>query len=79
MARLASLETNSSNVAAYNLAWPQCWNFEGKDELWVDFFYLIFSEFRKLGVILDNEVFQKLKLSRNASNKKDSPKMIFWN
>ena len=72
--RLVSLETNSSNVAAHNLACPQWWNFEGKDKLWVVFtqesaldvlFYLTFSEF------------QKLKLSKNANNKKNPPKRIF--
>ena len=33
----------------------------------------------KLGVILENKVFQNLKLSKNNFNKKCAPKFLFFN
>ena len=48
-----------------------------------NFFVSTFTDFhmscQKLDMILENKVYQKLKLSKNVNNKKHSPKLIYFN
>ena len=70
--------------------WPQWWSFENKSQLGVYFYSEISSKklltitdhqksHQKLGIILESKLFWILQLSKNANNKKHSPKQLFFN